>query len=66
MTRALTIRLDPERHLKLRLASACLGKSAQQIVTGQLDLLFDRLPSVRDAADAIARTHNRNAEKDDV
>src|SRR5690606_4671971 len=34
---AFTLRLDPERHLKLRLASTILNRSAQQIVTEALD-----------------------------
>lgn len=34
---AFTLRLDPDRHLKLRLASAVLNRSAQDIVTEALD-----------------------------
>src|SRR5690606_16373260 len=34
---AFTLRLDPERHLKLRLACAVTGRSAQLIVTDALD-----------------------------
>ena len=37
---AFTLRLDPERHLKLRLACAVDGRSAQQIVTDALDQLL--------------------------
>jgi len=41
---AFTLRLDPERHLKLRLACAVNGRSAQQLVTDALDqLLVDML-----------------------
>jgi hypothetical protein len=34
---AFTLRLDPERHLKLRLACALTGRSAQLLVTEALD-----------------------------
>src|SRR4051812_914632 len=34
---AFTLRLDPDRHLKLRLACALNGRSAQQLVTEALD-----------------------------
>jgi hypothetical protein len=47
---AFTLRLDTERHLKLRLACAVTGRSAQQIVTGALDELLASLPEV----DALA------------
>src|SRR3954469_3472497 len=41
---AFTLRLDPDRHLKLRLACAVDGRSAQQIVTDALDQLLERMP----------------------
>lgn len=37
---AFTLRLDAERHLKLRLAATIKGDSAQQIVTDALDSLL--------------------------
>lgn len=43
---AFTLRLDPERHLKLRLACAITGRSAQQIVTGALDDFLNDLPEI--------------------
>ena len=43
---AFTLRLDPERHLKLRLACAVDGRSAQQFVTDALDQLLERMPEV--------------------
>ena len=43
---AFTLRLDPDRHLKLRLACAVDGRSAQQLVTDALDQLLDRMPEV--------------------
>jgi hypothetical protein len=43
---AFTLRLDPERHLKLRLACAVGGRSAQQLVTDALDQLLERMPDL--------------------
>ncbi len=43
---AFTLRLDPERHLKLRLACAVDGRSAQQLVTDALDHLLERMPDL--------------------
>ena len=43
---AFTLRLDPERHLKLRLACAVDGRSAQQLVTAALDRLLDGMPEL--------------------
>ena len=47
---AFTLRLDPERHLKLRLACAVTHRSAQQIVTEALDEFLTSIPEI----DAIA------------
>ncbi|NJR79363.1 hypothetical protein HBH26_12300 [Sphingomonas sp. 36D10-4-7] len=43
---AFTLRLDSERHLRLRLASAARGRSAQQLVTDALDALIATMPEV--------------------
>ena len=43
---AFTLRLDTDRHLKLRLASALQNRSAQQLVTEALDALLETLPEV--------------------
>lgn len=43
---AFTLRLDPQRHLKLRLACAVNGRSAQQIVTDALDQLLTEMPEL--------------------
>lgn len=43
---AFTLRLDAERHLKLRLASAVEGRSAQALVTDALDKYLDKLAEV--------------------
>ena len=44
---AFTLRLDKERHLKLRLASAVTNQSAQRIVTEALDRFLEQHPEVR-------------------
>ena len=43
---AFTLRLDKERHLKLRLACAVTGRSAQQLVTDALDELLASMPEL--------------------
>jgi hypothetical protein len=50
---AFTLRLDPERHLKLRLASAITRRSAQQLVTGALDDFFNTLPELEALAQRV-------------
>lgn len=47
---AFTLRLDAERHLKLRLASTLRNRSAQQLVTDALDQLLGAMPDVTDLA----------------
>ena len=48
---AFTLRLDPERHLKLRLACAVNGRSAQQIVTDAVDRLLAEMPELETMAE---------------
>ena len=43
---AFTLRLDSERHLKLRLASALAHRSAQELVSHALDQFLTTLPEV--------------------
>lgn len=43
---AFTLRLDSDRHLKLRLASALQNRSAQLLVTEALDAFLDTFPEV--------------------
>lgn len=43
---AFTLRLDGERHLRLRLACAVSNKSAQQLVTAALDAFIDSMPEI--------------------
>jgi len=52
---AFTLRLDPDRHLKLRLACAVNGRSAQQLVTDALDVLLERIPELEAMASKAKR-----------
>jgi hypothetical protein len=48
---AFTLRLDPSRHLKLRLACAVNGRSAQQLVTDAVDRLLNEMPELESMAE---------------
>ena len=52
---AFTLRLDPSRHLKLRLACAVNGRSAQQLVTDALDQLLSAMPELESMAERAPR-----------
>jgi hypothetical protein len=52
---AFTLRLDPARHLKLRLACAVDGRSAQQLVTDALDQLLQAMPELDSMAEKAPR-----------
>lgn len=52
---AFTLRLDEERHLKLRLAAVTSGRSAQQLVTEALDRLMADLPQVGELAGKVRK-----------
>ena len=55
---AFTLRLDGERHLKLRLACAVRHQSAQQLVTDALDALLESMPEIGDLASHVpAKKH---------
>lgn len=56
---AFTLRLDAERHLKLRLASAVTGQSAQQLVTAALDEMLTKIPEIEDLAGRVPRSATR-------
>ncbi|CAN5351829.1 hypothetical protein BH10PSE12_BH10PSE12_19140 [soil metagenome] len=55
---AFTLRLDPERHLRLRLACAVGNRSAQQIVTQALDDFLAGQPDIDALADQVSRDAN--------
>ena len=48
---AFTLRLDPSRHLKLRLACAVNGRSAQQLVTDAVDRFLAEMPELDSMAE---------------
>jgi hypothetical protein len=50
---AFTLRLDADRHLRLRLAAAVTGRSAQHIVTAALDQFLASIPEVESLAERI-------------
>ncbi|MEQ1542331.1 MAG: hypothetical protein ABL926_08760 [Novosphingobium sp.] len=52
---AFTLRVDADRHLKLRLACTLNGRSAQQLVTDALDRLLEELPDVAALAAQVAK-----------
>lgn len=52
---AFTLRLDPARHFKLRLACAVKGRSAQMLVCDAVDRLLDTIPEL-DAMVSKARS----------
>lgn len=56
---AFTLRLDQERHLKLRLASAITCRSAQQLVTQALDQFLESLEGIEALAGQIEPAANR-------
>lgn len=56
---AFTLRLDPARHLRLRLACAVMNKSAQRIVSDALDAFLDSQPDLEKLARQVPRKGNR-------
>ena len=50
---AFTLRLDPERHLRLRLACAMNHRSAQQVVTEALDVFLHARPEIEALAQQV-------------
>ena len=58
---AFTLRLDADRHLRLRLASALTGRSSQQLVTAALDAFIETLPDVGKLAQHVPAGTRRNS-----
>lgn len=52
---AFTLRVDADRHLKLRLACTIRNRSAQQLVTEALDRLIDELPDLATLAAQVTQ-----------
>lgn len=57
---AFTLRVDAERHLKLRLACTVKGRSAQQLVTDAIDRLIAELPDVVALAEQVSRSPQKS------
>lgn len=57
---AFTLRLDPDRHLKLRLAATMNGKSAQALVTEALDTMLSEIADL----EALAKRVKPNMTKE--
>ncbi|HEX2623739.1 MAG TPA: hypothetical protein VHM21_00620 [Sphingomicrobium sp.] len=57
---AFTLRLDADRHLKLRLACAVDGRSAQMLVTEALDMLLASMPELDGMADRAPKKRAAN------
>ena len=58
---AFTLRVDAERHLRLRLATAVTGRSAQQLVTAALDQLLASIPEVEALAERVPASGSRKS-----
>ncbi len=56
---AFTLRLDDERHLKLKLASTVSGESAQQLVTKALDEFLSQMPEIETLAAQVSRKDSK-------
>jgi hypothetical protein len=52
---AFTLRLDADRHLRLRLATAICDRSAQQLVTEALDAFLANLPEIEELASSLPK-----------
>ncbi|KLI65123.1 hypothetical protein AAV99_01305 [Aurantiacibacter marinus] len=57
---AFTLRLDAERHLKLRLASTLQGSSAQALVTEALDSFLEEIPELGAIAARMRRMNHKS------
>ncbi len=57
---AFTLRLDAQRHLKLRLLCAVQGRSAQQIVSEALDIFIKGQPEIDRLAEQLPPVRGKN------
>lgn len=55
---AFTLRIEPERHLRLKLACTIKGRSAQSLVTEALDRLLSEIPDAVDLASQLAKARD--------
>jgi hypothetical protein len=59
---AFTLRLDGDRHLRLRLACAVSNRSAQQLVTAALDAFIDSMPEIGALAAQLPAKKTQNTD----
>ena len=57
---AFTLRIDPERHLKLRLACTLKNRSAQQLITEALDCWLDAQDEIAEIAAHVGDSDRSN------
>ncbi len=60
---AFTLRLDADRHLRLRLASASRNRSSQALVTEALDAFLESLPELGGLVSQLARPAKASGSK---
>lgn len=58
---AFTLRLDSERRLRLRLAAAIAGRSAQQLVTEAIDTMLGDMAELEPLARRVAAIEERGS-----
>lgn len=59
---AFTLRLDAERRLRLRLAAALTGRSAQQLVTDAIDTMLGGMAEIEPIARRIAAREDEDGQ----
>jgi hypothetical protein len=60
---AFTLRLDGDRHLRLRLACAVSNRSAQQLVTAALDAFIESMPEIAALASQLPAQKSQNSNR---
>jgi hypothetical protein len=60
---AFTLRLDGDRHLRLRLACAVSNRSAQQLVTAALDAFIESMPEIGALASQLPVNKSQNSNR---
>ena len=60
---AFTLRLDGDRHLRLRLACAVSNRSAQQLVTAALDAFIESMPEIGALAAQLPPQKSQNSHR---
>ena len=60
---AFTLRLDGDRHLRLRLACAVSNRSAQQLVTAALDAFIESMPEIGALASQLPAKKTFNSDR---